>query len=140
MKLSEVNFTEINPIITAETVKQFIIHRKAKKAPLTQRALELTCKTAMKCKEEFNLDPNEAILYGIERGWQSINVKWMERDFSKAPAVTGTRTPQRMSPRQQYIHDLTGTIEEIENATAGKNNINAGRCKDLTVVPPDSLS
>jgi biotin operon repressor len=140
--IAHVDFTNISPLITAETIKQFILHRKVKKSPLTQNALELTCKTAMKCKEAFDLDPNEAIQYGIERGWQSINVKWMEKDF-KENKVNGRRQQQqpRMTPRQQYMNDLTETLDEIKNGSTGQNmSTNDGSGRDLVVVPTDALS
>jgi uncharacterized protein YdaU (DUF1376 family) len=61
------------PLGIAENVWQdFIIHRKAKKAPLTKTVVDILLREAAKA----SITPAEALEYTLMRGWQNFNATW----------------------------------------------------------------
>lgn len=64
----------IDPALAAE----FIKHRTAIKAPLTQFAFDLNMKAAVKAAE-LGFSANEAIEETIMNGWRRINGEWLAK-------------------------------------------------------------
>ncbi|WP_419614349.1 hypothetical protein [Thiolapillus sp.] len=64
--------------ISQDTIKRFIAHRKVKKSPLTQYALELNLKAALRGQEEIGMTADEVLLFTIKEGWQGVNLKWID--------------------------------------------------------------
>ncbi|WP_052369228.1 hypothetical protein, partial [Glaesserella parasuis] len=58
--------------ITEQLAKDFIVHRKAKKSPITETALKGFQREADKAK----IPIQQAIAISIERGWRGFNAGW----------------------------------------------------------------
>lgn len=63
---------KLSEVVTPDMAEALIAHRKAKKAPLTDKAAELLAKRLAQCP-----DPMGAAALMIEKGWQSIDPSWM---------------------------------------------------------------
>lgn len=100
--------------ILPEVAQAFISHRKALKSPLTQYALELACKDAMKCQELYGIDPNDALRRVIAQGWKGCNPKYFE---PKPDRVHRNGSPAKTA-RQRYMEGVGNLLEAIDGATA----------------------
>lgn len=107
------DLSNLPPCILPEVVIAFIEHRKAIKSPLTQFALELACKDAMKCQELHGIDPNDALRRVIAQGWKGCNPKYFEPKPNRARNGYPAKTA-----RQQYMEDVGNFLEAIDGATA----------------------
>ena len=67
--------------VSEETAKEFIDHRHNKKAPLTQRAFERAMKNALQTSFSLGVTPDQAIEATIDRGWQSVELKFLSDHF-----------------------------------------------------------
>lgn len=74
--------------ITAQLAEDFIIHRKAKKAPITETALKNFQREADKAKIPITL----AVEIAIYRGWTGFNASWNWRDDLPNP-ISAVSTP-----------------------------------------------
>jgi hypothetical protein len=80
-----------NPIIplpdgvTAKTFDDFMLHRKAKRAPVTQTAMEGIEREAGKA----GMTLEAALLEILNRGWVGFKAEWIKRDQPQAQQHTG---------------------------------------------------
>lgn len=72
--------------ISADSINEFIEHRRVLKKPLTQKALQLNLKQAMKC-HDFLVTPEQAIDYTIYKGWQGINSRWIHSNLDEVKTL-----------------------------------------------------
>lgn len=63
----------------------FLAHRKAKRAPLSQTALTAIAKEA----EKASVSLEEALIVCLTRGWQGFNAEWMKK-------TTGFTKPEKL--------------------------------------------
>ncbi|MFK5041674.1 DNA replication protein [Glaesserella parasuis] len=92
--------------ITEQLAKDFIVHRKSFKAPITETALKGFQREADKAK----IPIQQAIAISIERGWRGFNAGWDWRDGG-VPA----KNPQNPSARntsKPFIPDDEGNWAE----------------------------
>ena len=68
--------------IVGQLADDFITHRKACKAPITQTALEGFQREA----DKLGMPIAEAVAYAIERGWRGFKAEWYRRDLNNQPA------------------------------------------------------
>jgi len=102
-----------------ESIVDFIDHRKAKKSPMTQKALELNYKSFLKCAGHFKTSFTAVVDFVVLKGWLSPNIGYMENSGFLQP-VTGKPAKQNLSPRQKYMQDVSDLLENVnEIANAG---------------------
>ena len=68
--------------IVGQLADDFITHRKACKAPITQTALEGFQREA----DKLGMPIAEAVAYAIERGWRGFKAECYRRDLNNQPA------------------------------------------------------
>lgn len=68
--------------IVGQLADDFITHRKACKAPITQIALEGFQREA----DKLGMPIAESVAYAIERGWRGFKAEWYRRDSNNQPA------------------------------------------------------
>nr|DAP91229.1 MAG TPA: Transcriptional regulator PadR-like family [Caudoviricetes sp.] len=68
--------------IVGQLADDFITHRKACKAPITQTALEGFQREA----DKLGMPIAESVAYAIERGWRGFKAEWYRRDLNNQPA------------------------------------------------------
>ncbi len=76
-RFSGIDLSNIDDSISQHIAIEFISHRKAMRAPLTQHAFDLAMGTAIKACE-IGMTPDQAINETISSGWKGINIKWLE--------------------------------------------------------------
>ena len=77
--------------ITEQLADDFLIVRKAKRAPLTQTAMDGIIREAQKA----GLTLLQAITICVERGWQSFNANWLHNDTQQhAPKPSIKNIPE----------------------------------------------
>jgi len=145
--IEDVDFSAIPTGISRETIAAFLAHRKAKKACLTQNALELTCKSAVTASEGYEITPDQAIMYAIERNWLTCRPEWLAKDFpargacvgvgEKKIAVQGQITP-RLTGRQVYMNELTNELQK-RRRKSGKPETDTRDSGDKPPVPVGPL-
>ncbi|WGE08992.1 replication protein [Glaesserella parasuis] len=91
--------------ITGQLAKDFIVHRKSFKAPITETALKGFQREADKAK----IPIQQAIAISIERGWRGFNAGWDWRD-----GRVSAKNPQNLSARNTstFIPDDEGNWAE----------------------------
>lgn len=83
-KQQRLNVTEFQDQVDTEALQAFVDHRKAIRAPLTQRALKLTVDSALSAAQELGITAEQALDVAIESGWRTIKVDWLRnRGFTK---------------------------------------------------------
>ena len=103
----KISLDHLDPVFKREVVQAFIDHRTKLKKPLTQYALNLACNDAIKCRDLYGIDPNEALERVIANGWQGCNPKYFEPRESRNGG----------KPRAYSVKDaLTIQNEEIARA------------------------
>ena len=70
--------------VSEQVWNDFIAHRKAKRAPLSQTALTVIAKEA----EKASVTLEEALIVCLTRGWQGFNAEWMKK-------TTGFTKPEK---------------------------------------------
>lgn len=100
--ITETTDKEINPIIPSkpkltkvgvqkpsdvsdQVWDDFLAHRKAKRAPLSQTALTVIAREA----EKASVTLEEALIVCLTRGWQGFNAEWMKK-------TTGFTKPEKL--------------------------------------------
>lgn len=73
----KISFDTLPYDISIETAEAFIEHRKLLKAPLTQRAFDLSMEEAGKAPS-IGLTPEQAIDETIVAGWKGVKIAWLE--------------------------------------------------------------
>ena len=76
--------------ISADTLQAFAEHRRAMRAPLTQRALELTVKAAIKAAGELGITAEQAIDEAITAGWKTVRAEWLRNRGAGKPDTADT--------------------------------------------------
>jgi hypothetical protein len=83
-KKSSANQIEKPTGVSEQVWNDFIAHRKAKRAPLSQTALTVIAKEA----EKASVTLEEALIVCLTRGWQGFNAEWMKK-------TTGFTKPEK---------------------------------------------
>lgn len=73
----KLNFNNLPKEISQDIAKEFIKHRAALKAPLTQHAFDLAMKESLKAIN-IGLTPDQAINETISAGWKAIKIEWLK--------------------------------------------------------------
>lgn len=81
--------------VTAKTFDDFILHRKAKRAAVTQTAMDGIAKEAAKA----GMTVEAALLEILNRGWVGFKAEWMKRDQAQHQAPT-RKEPMRRNAEQ----------------------------------------
>lgn len=70
------DFSLLPSVFRREVLGAFVEHRKVLGKKLTPYALELVCKNALRCQEQYGIDPNDAIDTAIASGWQTCKPEY----------------------------------------------------------------
>ena len=82
--------------IVGQLADDFITHRKACKAPITQTALEGFQREA----DKLGMPIAESVAYAIERGWRGFKAEWYRRDLNNQPAEQMPKNKPKFSNNQ----------------------------------------
>ncbi|MDG6429593.1 replication protein [Glaesserella parasuis] len=92
--------------ITEQLAKDFIVHRKAKKSPITETALKGFQREADKAK----IPIQQAIVISIERGWRGFNAGW---DWQNdGVSAKNPQNPSARNTSKPFIPDDEGNWAE----------------------------
>lgn len=92
--------------ITEQLAKDFIVHRKAKKSPITETALKGFQREADKAK----IPIQQAIAISIERGWRGFNAGW---DWQNdGVSAKNPQNPSARNTSKPFIPDDEGNWAE----------------------------
>jgi phage replication O-like protein O len=90
-KKQRLNVSEFQDQVAIETLHAFAEHRRALRSPLTQHALGLTVKAAIKASEELGITAEQAIDEAITAGWKTVRADWLRNrgvnDTGSDPSV-----------------------------------------------------
>ena len=93
-KRQRLDVSEFQNQVDTETLQAFVDHRKAIRAPLTQRALKLAVDSAVDAANELGITAAQALDVAIESGWRTIKVDWLRnRGFSGSKANGAPECP-----------------------------------------------
>ena len=73
-----------------DVILAFVESRKALRKPLTQRALLMCCKDAMRCQELHGIDPNDAMEKAIGKGWMTCDPEYFSSQKKPGKPSTGS--------------------------------------------------
>ncbi len=73
-----------------DVILAFVESRKALRKPLTQRALLMCCKDAMRCQELHGIDPNDAMEKAIGKGWMTCDPEYFSSQKKSGKPSTGS--------------------------------------------------
>ena len=73
-----------------DVILAFVESRKALRKPLTQRALLMCCKDAMRCQELHGIDPNDAMERAIGKGWMTCDPEYFSSQKKPGKPSTGS--------------------------------------------------
>lgn len=90
-KKTHVCFDRLPAQISIEIAMEFIEHRKALKAPLTQYGFDKAMAEACKAPS-IGLTPDEAIDQTILAGWKGINITWLQNRLSRTESYQAANT------------------------------------------------
>lgn len=76
-KKQRLDVSEFQNQVSIETLRAFAEHRRALRSPLTQHALGLTVKAAIKASEELGITAEQAIDEAITAGWKTVRADWL---------------------------------------------------------------
>lgn len=71
------NVSEFADQVDIDTLRAFAEHRRAMRSPLTQHALALTVKAAVKAAGELGITAEQAIDEAITSGWKTVRADWL---------------------------------------------------------------
>lgn len=97
-KCKKYDFANLPAGISKESAQHFIDHRKILKKPLTQHALDLSMDHAANASQ-IGLTPAQAINKTIEKGWLSINLGWLNKEFIYDTCETKQCTLKRFTDK-----------------------------------------
>ncbi|MWQ58531.1 DNA replication protein, partial [Glaesserella parasuis] len=92
--------------ITEQLAKDFIVHRKSFKAPITETALKGFQREADKAK----IPIQQAIAISIERGWRGFSAGWDWRD--DGVSAKNPQNPSARNTSKPFIPDDEGNWAE----------------------------
>ncbi|HDX1086946.1 helix-turn-helix domain-containing protein [Pasteurella multocida] len=97
--------------ITGQLANDFIILRKAKKAPITETVLSVIASSA----EKINLSLADAIRICIVRNWQGFNHKWVkESDLKAHSRVANFQDNGEWSKDAVIVQDGDGKVRVVD--------------------------
>ena len=96
--------------IVGQLADDFITHRKACKAPITQTALEGFQREA----DKLGMPIAESVAYAIERGWRGFKAEWYRRDLNNQPAE------QMPANKPKFSNDQSGWSAGVEVEVDGQ--------------------
>ena len=73
----QINFDNLPKEISQNIANEFIKHRAALKAPLTQHAFDLAMMESLRAIK-IGLTPEQAINETISAGWKGIKIEWLK--------------------------------------------------------------
>ena len=77
-------------VLRRDVILAFVESRKALRKPLTQRALLMCCKDAMRCQELHGIDPNDAMERAIGKGWMTCDPEYFSSQKKPGKPSTGS--------------------------------------------------
>lgn len=83
--------TEPPPGVSADVWRDFVKHRNAKRAPITQTVVRLLTRELAKCAEA-GLSPDDALSETMAAGWQAPKAEWLVKRLASAPAARPGRS------------------------------------------------
>ncbi|MGI0120173.1 replication protein [Zooshikella sp. RANM57] len=101
-KSTTIDLSNLPDCISEEAAKSFIEHRKAMKAPLTQRAFELAIAEALK-GPEIGITPEQALDETMLAGWKGVKIGWLQRRLC---TLQRGGQQQATSGQSNWIDDL----------------------------------
>ena len=96
--------------IVGQLADDFITHRKACKAPITQTALEGFQREA----DKLGMPIAESVAYAIERGWRGFKAEWYRRDLNNQSAE------QMPANKPKFGKDQSGWSAGVEVEVDGQ--------------------
>ncbi len=112
-KSKHFDFSKLPKSVDQSAVQNFIDHRQALNAPLTQHALEIQMREAAQAAS-IGLTPSDVIDQTIGAGWKSINLTWLQnrtqpKDMSANKSCWETYDPfdtswLRAEDLEVYVH------------------------------------
>jgi len=76
----------LETVVSAETASDIVLHRKAKKCPLTARAAKIIASELSKVPSDLR---EQAIDHWLNMGWQGFKAEWAMRAISQATSRRG---------------------------------------------------
>ena len=86
--------------LTKPALLEFIQHRKNKKAPLTQNALDRLIKTAVSCGDALAMTPDNVLAEVIDAGWTGVKLAWLQNRLGVSSGKNGVLGYEKN--RQQF--------------------------------------
>lgn len=103
-KPNAIDLSNLPDSISEDSAKAFIEHRKAIKAPLTQRAFDLAIAEALK-GPEIGITPEQALDETMLAGWKGVKIGWLQRRL--CTLQRGGQQPQGVTEEQtDWVNDL----------------------------------
>ncbi|MGP1627018.1 MAG: replication protein [Aggregatibacter segnis] len=96
--------------IVGQLADDFITHRKACKAPITETALKGFQREA----DKLGMPIAESVAYAIERGWRGFKAEWYRRDLNNQPAE------QMPANKPKFSNDQAGWSAGVEVEVDGQ--------------------
>ncbi|WP_230622437.1 replication protein [Aggregatibacter sp. Marseille-P9115] len=96
--------------IVGQLADDFITHRKACKAPITETVLKGFQREA----DSLGMPIAEAVAYAIERGWRGFKADWYRRDLNNQPAE------QMPANKPKFSNDQAGWSAGVEVEVDGQ--------------------
>lgn len=86
-KKQRLNVSEFQDQVDTKALHAFVEHRRALRSPLTQHALGLTVKAAIKASEELGITAEQAIDEAITAGWKTVRADWLRNRGVNSPSA-----------------------------------------------------
>ncbi len=114
--------------VDEETARDFILHRKNKKAPLTKTAWDGIASEISKA----NMTITDGISMMMTMGWTGFKSTWEAVQLSKMPQKMRASAP-KMSARQSYMREIGDICKQMDEEENG-NNIDTG-AESVNLLP-----
>ncbi len=103
--------------VSEEVANDFILLRKAKRAPLTKTAWNGLVKEF----EKAGVDISSGLSMMMQRGWVGVKAEWLKNEIS-TPQSRKVQQQPRPTARQAYMLEIAAMNKKLQE---GKNGINA---------------
>lgn len=112
-KVEKVNKKDIDKPenVTDQTWSDFLVHRKDKKAPITQTVINGFTKQSGLA----GMSLENAIIESINRGWRGFKAEWMENKPSKESENKKKRLTTVSQRNEKFFKDFKNEIENSDN-------------------------
>lgn len=116
------NFDCLNGRIPESAAREFIEHRKLKKAPLTQLAFDRAMKAAIDASAELGITAARVIEETIDAGWQGIKTEWLRNRIAGRNETSGGHRESRSERFNRKLREYAegDGAEELDSGPVRK--------------------